>query len=184
MHPKYPNIFSPIRLGRVGNPARLFFRPRGSPLSLGTRPSGDLTAYSAARARGGGCGLVALALALHERGRTRQPSPHLAENVPAFRAFADAIHEAGGKVFGQTFYHWTGAGQWQALSTPGPSFSPSVRQFGFGGRASSTHAMSKAEIQGILDALRLSAANLRAAGFDGIMLHASHAALIEQFLSP
>jgi hypothetical protein len=34
------------------------------------------------------------------------------------------------------------------------------------------------------EALRQSSAHLRAAGFDGVMLHGSHAGIIEQFLSP
>lgn len=184
MHPRYPNVFSPIRLGPVEIPTRYFFAPHGSALSAGSKPLDDLVAYSAERVRGGGCGLVVVALAIHERGRTRQPSPHPPENIAAFRVMADAIHDAGGKIFGETLYHWTGAGQWQPLSPPGPAFGPSVRQFAYGGRGHSTHAMTKAEIAEMLAALRDTAAHMAEAGFDGIMLHASHAALIEQFLSP
>jgi 2,4-dienoyl-CoA reductase-like NADH-dependent reductase (Old Yellow Enzyme family) len=183
-HPKYPNVFSPIRLGPVEVPTRFFFAPHGSALSAGTKPTDDLVAYSAERVKDGGCGLVIIALAAQERGRTRQPSPRPPENIAAYKAMADAIHAAGGKIFGQAIYHWTGAGQWQPLSPPGPAFGPSVKQFAYGGRAVSTHAMSKAEIAAMLDAIRQTAANMAAAGFDGIMLHASHAALIEQFLSP
>jgi dimethylglycine catabolism A len=184
MHPKYPHVFSPIRLGPVEIPTRFFFAPHGSALSAGTKPLDDLVHYSAERVKGGGCGLVIVALAIHERGRTRQPSPWPPQNVAAFKAMTDAVHEAGGKIFGQTLYHWIGAGWWQALSTPAPSLAPSVRQFGYGGRAHSTRAMSGDDIAGMIDAVRQTATNMAAAGFDGLMLHASHAALIEQFLSP
>jgi 2,4-dienoyl-CoA reductase-like NADH-dependent reductase (Old Yellow Enzyme family)/thioredoxin reductase len=184
MHPRYPRVFSPIRLGPVELPNRYFFAPHGSALSAGTKPADDLVAYSAERVRGGGCGLVMVALAMHERGRTRQPSPHLAENIPAFRVLTDAIHEAGGKIFGEPFYHWIGAGSWRPLSTPAPAFAPSVRQFGLNGRTHSTHAMSLDEIERMIAATQETAANMAAAGFDGIMLHVSHAALIQQFLSP
>lgn len=184
MHPKYPNVFSPIRLGPVEIPTRFFFAPHGSALSAGTKPSDDLVAYSAERVKDGGCGLVIVALVAHERGRTRQPSPHPRENIAAFRVFADAIHKAGGKTFGQTFYWWGGYGQWQPLSPPAPSHAPSTRQFGYADRTVSTHAMSRDEIKAMTGAIRQSAAHLREAGFDGIMLHASHAGLIEQFLSP
>jgi len=184
MHPRYPHVFSPIRLGPVEIPTRFFFAPHGSSLSAGAKPSDDLVAYSAERVRGGGCGLVIVALVAHERGRTRQPSPHPPENIAAFRVMADAIHEAGGKIFGQIFYWWGGAGQWQPLSPPAPSMGPSTRQFGYSDRTVSTHAMSREEIRGMHAAVRQSAAHLKAAGFDGVMLHGSHAGLIEQFLSP
>lgn len=184
MHPKYPNIFSPIKLGPVEIPTRFFFAPHGSSLSAGTKPSDDLVAYSAERVRGGGAGLVIVALVAHERGRTRQPSPHPQENIPAFRVMADAIHNAGGKIFGQIFYWWGGYGQWQPLSPPAPSMGPSTRQFGYSDRTISTHEMSQDEIKGMVAAIRQSVGNLREAGFDGVMLHGSHAGLIEQFLSP
>ena len=184
MHPKYPNVFSPIRLGPVELPNRYFFAPHGSALSAGSKPLDDLTAYSAERVRDGGCGLVVVALAIHERGRTRQPSPHPSENIAAFRAMTDGIHAAGGKIFGETLYHWGGAGFWQPLSPPAPAFGPSVRHFAYGGRGWSTRAMNREEIAAMIGAMRDTAAHMAEAGFDGIMLHASHAALIAQFLSP
>ena len=184
MHAKYPAVFSSVKLGPVELPNRFFFAPHGSALSAGTKPADDLVAYSAERVKGGGCGLVVVALAMHERGRTRQPSPHEAVNIPAFRVLTDAIHDAGGKIFGEPFYHWIGAGYWQVFSPPAPAMAPSVRQFGHGGRAHSTRAMSRDEIARMIEATRVTAANMAEAGFDGIMLHVSHAALIQQFLSP
>ncbi len=184
LHPRYPNVFTPIRLGPVEIPTRFFFAPHGSSLSAGTKPSDDLVAYSAERVKGGGCGLVIVALVAHERARTQQPSPHPPENIAAFRVLADAIHAAGGKIFGQAFYWWGGYGRWQPLGPPAHSMAPSVRQFAFGGRSVSTHEMSQADILSMHAAMRQSASNLREAGFDGIMLHGSHAGVIEQFLSP
>lgn len=184
MHSKYPHLFSPIRLGPVEIPTRFYFAPHGSALSAGTKPLDDLVHYSAERVRDGGCGMIVVALAIHERGRTRQPSPWPAQNVASFKALTDAVHEAGGKAFGQILYHWIGAGWWQALGTPAPALGPSVRQFGYGGRSHSTRAMSREEIAGMIAAIRQTSQHMAEAGFDGIMLHGSHAALIEQFLSP
>jgi 2,4-dienoyl-CoA reductase-like NADH-dependent reductase (Old Yellow Enzyme family)/thioredoxin reductase len=184
MHPRYPHVFSPIRLGPVEIPNRFFFAPHGSSLSVGTKPSDDLVAYSAERVKRGGCGLVIVSLVVHERGRTRQPSPHPAENIPAFRAMADAIHAAGGKIFGQIWYWWGAYGQWQPFSPPAPSLGPSTRQYGVANRTVSTHEMDLEEIRAMNAAMRQSAAHLREAGFDGVMLHASHGGLLEQFLSP
>lgn len=184
LHPVYPNVFSPVRLGPVELPNRYFFAPHGSALSAGTKPADDLVAYSAERVKDGGCGLVIVALAMHERGRTRQPSPHDPANVAAFKVLCDAIHEAGGKIFGQPFYHWIGAGYWQVFSPPAPALAPSVRQFGLGGRAHSTHAMTRDEIARMVATTRETCANMAAAGFDGTLLHVSHAALLQQFLSP
>lgn len=76
------------------------------------------------------------------------------------------------------------AGHWQPLAPPAPSFGPSVAQFAYGGSSGATHAITREEIRLIDQAHRQSVENLRAAGFDGIEIHASHAGLIEQFLSP
>jgi 2,4-dienoyl-CoA reductase-like NADH-dependent reductase (Old Yellow Enzyme family)/thioredoxin reductase len=183
-HAAYPRIFSPIRLGPVEIPNRFYFSPNASALSVGTKPSRDLAYYLAARVRGGGCGLVVPSMTAHTRGRSLQSSPFPVENIPSFRAMADTVHQAGGKIFGQLLYWWGSYGQWQPMSPPAPSLAPSAVQYGIGNKTVSTHEMAKSEIRSMIDAFRQSTENLRAAGLDGVMLHGSHGGLIEQFLSP
>jgi 2,4-dienoyl-CoA reductase-like NADH-dependent reductase (Old Yellow Enzyme family) len=184
MHPKYPHVFSPIRLGPIEIPNRFYNSPHICPLTTAAGgPSEDFTEYYLARVRGG-CGLVILSMAAHDRSRYVQPSPYAKESIPELRAMADAVHEAGGKVFGQIWYWWGATGHWSPLSTPAPALGPSVSQYSLYEKRDATREMNKREIQGMIEALRRSTVHLREAGFDGVMLHASHAALLEQFLSP
>lgn len=184
MHPTYPRIFSPIELGPVELPNRFYMSPHTAPVAVGTKPSDDYLHYVVARVKGGGCGLVILPLALHGRARTFQPSAHPEENVAAFRALADAVHEAGGKVFGEAYYQWATHGQWQHLSPPAPSLGPSALQYRYHEKGFGTREVTRAEIDLLMDAQRQSARHMRAAGFDGVMVHAAHGAIAEQFLSP
>lgn len=52
MHPKYPHVFNPIRLGPVEIDNRLYFAPHGVGLVISNEPSDDFPYYSAERARG------------------------------------------------------------------------------------------------------------------------------------
>jgi 2,4-dienoyl-CoA reductase-like NADH-dependent reductase (Old Yellow Enzyme family)/thioredoxin reductase len=183
-HASYPRVFGSIRLGPVEIPNRFYFSPNASALSVGTKPSRDLAYYLRARVQGSGCGLVIPSMTAHTRGRSLQSSPFPPENIPSFRAMADTVHQAGGKIFGQLLYWWGSYGQWQPMSPPAPSLAPSAVQYGIANKTVSTHAMDKAEIRSMIDAFRQSVENLRGAGWDGVMLHGSHGGLIEQFLSP
>jgi 2,4-dienoyl-CoA reductase-like NADH-dependent reductase (Old Yellow Enzyme family) len=184
MHPRYPHVFSPIKVGPVELPNRYYFSPHGVPLTVGCAPSNDLVAYCTERVRDGGAGLVILSCTAHQRGRHYQPCPYPAEAVPGFRALADAVHAAGGKIFGQIWYHWLSAGNWGPLTPPAPAFAPSQAQFGFGGSTGATHVASHDDIRRMGEAHRQSARHLAEAGFDGVEIHASHSGMIEQFLSP
>jgi 2,4-dienoyl-CoA reductase-like NADH-dependent reductase (Old Yellow Enzyme family) len=183
MHAKYPKVFSPIKIGPVEVRNRTYSSPHSMPWALGTKPSDDYVHYVATRARGG-LGLIMLSLTVPERSRGAQPCPSPKENIAAFRAIAAAAHAAGSKIFGEIFYQWIGAGSWQPLSPPAPMLTPSVSQFNFMDRRSASREMSLREIKEMLAAFGEATENLRAAGFDGIMLHVSHGALTEQFLSP
>jgi len=184
MHPKYPHVFSPIRLGPAQIANRFYESPHICPFTTPAGgPSADFIAYYLARVRGG-CGLVIVSMAVHDRSRYVQPSPYRKETIPEFRALTEAVHEAGGKIFGQLWYWWGASGHWDPLSTPAPALTPSVAQYSLYERREATREMTTGEIRSMLGVFRRSTANLRAAGFDGVMLHASHGALLEQFLSP
>lgn len=183
-HLKYPHVFSPTKIGPVDLPNRYYFSPHGLPLTVGCAPSNDLVSYCVERVRHGGCGLVILSCTAHERGRHFQPCPYPAETVPAFQALADAVHEAGGKIFAQIWYHWLSTGHWQPMAPAAPAFGPSVSQFAFGGGSGASHAATREEIHLMNGAHRQSVRHLREAGFDGVEIHASHSGMIEQFLSP
>lgn len=184
MHPRYPHVFSPVTLGPVELPNRYYFSPHGLPLTVGTSPSNDLVAYCTERVKDGGCGLVILSCTAHNRGRHFQPSPYPRESVPAFRALADAVHAAGGKIFAQIWYHWLSTGHWQPMAPSAPSLGPSTAQFAFGGSSGASRAATRDEIRRMTECHRRSAAHLAEAGFDGVEVHASHSGMIEQFLSP
>lgn len=182
-HPRYPHVFTPIRLGPVELANRFYMSPHAVPMTVGTKPSDDYIHYNVARIKGG-CSLVMLALTLHSRTRIFQPSPHPESNIPAFRVLTDAIHDAGGRIFGEPYYQWATHGQWQPLSPPAPAFGPSSVQYRSHEKGFGTRAITRSEIRLMQDALYQSVRNMRAAGFDGVMVHAAHGALAEQFLSP
>jgi dimethylglycine catabolism A len=184
MHLKYPNIFTPIKVGPVQLPNRYYFSPHGLPLTVGCGPSNDLVAYCTERVQDGGCGLVILSCTVHDRGRTYQPCPYSTHSIGAFRALADAVHLAGGRIFAQLWYNWNAPGHWGPLAPAAPTLSPSASQYSYGGMSNGTHSMTREEIRMMHECHRRSATNLRDAGFDGIEIHASHSGMMEQFLSP
>jgi 2,4-dienoyl-CoA reductase-like NADH-dependent reductase (Old Yellow Enzyme family) len=177
-------MFTPIRLGPVELRNRFYFSPHGTALTVGTMPSEDFCHYNVERVKGDGCGLVISSLVVHDRGVIYQPSPFPPENLPSFRAVAEAVHAAGGKIFGQLWYWWGTLGQWQPLSPPSPSLAASAVQTAWYEKALSTHEMSHEEIRRMIDAFRQSCAHLSEAGWDGVELHAAHAAVLEHFVSP
>ena len=84
MHPRYPNVFRPIKLGPVELKNRFYSSPQSMPHNTAGKPTDDFIAYNAARAEGG-CGLIMVSMACSTRGRSVQPSPHPPEFVPAWR---------------------------------------------------------------------------------------------------
>jgi 2,4-dienoyl-CoA reductase-like NADH-dependent reductase (Old Yellow Enzyme family) len=162
---------------------RFYASPQSMPMNIFGKPTDDFVHYNVARAEGG-CGLVFVSMAAHPRGRTIQPCAHPPAHVPAFRRLADAVHEAGARIFAEPYYHWQTAAPWQTLSPASPALGPSVAQFNYMERRSATRAMSRREIEGVTEALGQTTRHLREDGFDGVMVHAAHGALLEQFLSP
>lgn len=184
VHSRYPHVFSPIRLGPVEVPNRFYLSPHVQPMTTAQRaPTEDVISYFRERIRGG-CRLIMLSMTIPHRVNSVQPAPDDVANIPALRALAEGIHAEGGKIFAELFYWWGRSGSWQPLSPPAPSMGPSMVQFHHLGRGMTTREMSRDEIARMVAVYGRSTANLRDAGFDGIMLHAAHGAQIEHFMSP
>ena len=88
VHPKYPNVFSPIRLGPIELPNRFYSSPHAVPMTIGSKPSDDYLHYILARVKGG-CALTVdgsatttpggtspTRVAANESCRTNPCSPH------------------------------------------------------------------------------------------------------------
>jgi 2,4-dienoyl-CoA reductase-like NADH-dependent reductase (Old Yellow Enzyme family) len=99
------------------------------------------------------------------------------ENIPVlhgdaalagWRKVVDSVHSAGGKIIPQ-LWHMGG------LRTEGTPPHPQAKSM----RAND---MSETEIADIIAAFVRSAANAKAAGFDGVALHGGHGYLIDSFL--
>lgn len=182
-HDRYPHVFTPVDIGPVRIRNRFYQSPHAMPFNIGGKATDDYVRYAQERAEGG-CGLIMVSMTVPERAKSVQPSPSHSRNIPSLRAVTDVVHGAGAKIFVEPFYQWLAAGNWQPGSPPAPALGPSPAQADYYGKRSCTRGMDKAEIKGMLAAIREATENLLEAGFDGIMVHASHGALLEQFLSP
>ena len=91
----------------------------------------------------------------------------------------DAIHAEGGVAVCQLVHlgrETLGADSYYSPIAPSAIRSPR--------EPTAPRAMLEREVDAIVDGFRVSSANALEAGFDGIELHAAHAYLLEQFLSP
>ena len=102
-----------------------------------------------------------------------------ADAVEPLRRRVDAIHAEGGVAVCQLVHlgrETLGADSYYSPMAPSAIRSPR--------EPTAPRAMLEREVAAMVDGFRVAAANSLEAGFDGIELHAAHAYLLEQFLSP
>ncbi len=98
--------------------------------------------------------------------------------VPGLRSMTDAVHGAGGKMVAQLAHAGTFAAE---TLTQTPPRAVSV----FDGLAKTPrHELTSDDIQHLVTAYVQAAERAKAAGFDGVQVHAAHGYLFSQFLSP
>jgi 2,4-dienoyl-CoA reductase-like NADH-dependent reductase (Old Yellow Enzyme family) len=150
-------------------------KPDGTP----TEDTVNLTAELAE----GGVGLIVTGYAFispEGRGLPRQTGVHIDAMVGPLTRISDAVHKCGGLVALQ-MVHAGGQtrAEWISGQTPlGPSalVHPAFKE--------QVQELSIAQIADIVEAFAAGAARAKAAGFDGVQIHAAHGYLINQFLSP
>ena len=122
------------------------------------------------------------------QGYANQPGIINQEQIDGWKAIVDRVHAAGSKILVQLMH--AGA-QFQANrfteQPQGPSeVTPKGAPLGFYGDQTEWQTpadMTKADIQAAVDGFATSAANAKAAGFDGIEIHGANGYLLNQFLS-
>ena len=98
--------------------------------------------------------------------------------VPGLRQMTRAVHEQGGRMVLQMAH---AGGFANSKLTGQPPLAPSAVE---GFSKISPKEMASEDIREVTEAFGLAAHRARAAGFDGVQIHAAHGYLLSQFLSP
>jgi 2,4-dienoyl-CoA reductase-like NADH-dependent reductase (Old Yellow Enzyme family)/pyruvate/2-oxoglutarate dehydrogenase complex dihydrolipoamide dehydrogenase (E3) component len=186
---KYPNVFSPISLGPVEIPNRIYMSPHGIPIEAqspdadSAQPSVNRIYYFAERAAGG-TGLIIHSTQIAPGPAQTNLAESIAqpEHVPSYRRVAEAVHGHGSKIMAEIWYvNWLPK-RWEVLGPLAPAIGPSATQNLY--MPWVRREMTKHEIDRMIDVYRTSARNVREAGYDGIQVHISHGSIVEYFLTP
>ena len=181
-------LLSPIRLGDLDLPNRIFMAPLTRARAGATRIPNELMAqYDRQRASAGLILTEATVVSPMAVGYANTPGVWSAEQVEGWKLTTRAVHEAGGHIFLQLWHvgrishpSFLGGALPQAPSAIAPAGHVSLL------RPETPyvvpHAVSEDEITAIVEQFRVGAANAQAAGFDGVELHGANGYLLDQFL--
>lgn len=183
-------LFTPFRLGDLELPNRVVMAPltRNRALPEGDVPHALNAAYYAQRADAGLIISEATQISPQGKGYAWTPGIYSEAQVAGWRLVTDAVHDRGGRIFAQLWH--VGRVSHVSLQPGGaapvaPSAVAAATQT-FDGKGlvetSTPRALAANEVPGIVADYRKAAANAKAAGFDGIELHAANGYLIDQFL--
>lgn len=183
------NLFAAGRIGRYELPNRIVMAPMTRNRATDDFvPQQLMATYYCQRASAGLIITEASQVSPYAAGYPRTPGIHRPDQVAAWRSITDAVHGQRGRIFLQLWH----AGRIShpsllpdqtlpvapsAIQADGEVYTPDgLRPFVV------PRALATDEIPQIVEDFRLGAANARAAGFDGVEIHAANGYLIDQFL--
>lgn len=179
---KYPNLFSPIKIGNTTVKNRIFMPPLSTNLGNKGYVTDELVAHYRARAKGG-VGLFVTEVVTVEPTYVYLPgdmSIHDDSFIPGWKKLVDAVHEYDAKILPQLFhpaymaFPIPGTPQLIAPSTVGPHYAKEAPR-----------PATKEELKTIIRQFGEAAGRVKQAGGDGVEIHAAHAhGLLGGFLSP
>ncbi|XKK38969.1 alkene reductase [Nocardiopsis sp. ARC36] len=182
-------LFDPVRLGALSLSNRIVMPPltRSRALPDG-RPGPSAKLYYAQRASAGLIVSEGTAISPEAVGNPDIPGLWNDEQVRAWKPVTDAVHEAGAVIVTQLWH--TGRASHPSLQPGGKDpVGPSplaITGLTFARDGRTPHVRPRAleteEIPAIVAWYGQAARNARAAGFDGVELHAANGYLIDQFL--
>jgi len=184
-----PTLFTPTRLGAIEVPNRVAMAPlTRSRASADGVPSPLAVEYYRRRASAGLIIAEATNISRQGRGYAWTPGIYTDEQVSAWKRVTDAVHAEGGRIVLQ-LWHVGRMSHTSLQEGARAPVAPSALQAGtvvFTEKGfeppSAPRALEADELPGIVDDYRRAAINAKAAGFDGVEVHAANGYLLEQFL--
>ncbi|MFC9356037.1 alkene reductase [Rhodococcus sp. NPDC057014] len=181
-------LFAPLTIGNVVLPNRVIMSPlTRCRAGEGQVPTELMAEYYAQRADAGLIISEATCVSAQGVGYRATPGIWSQEQTEGWRSVTDAVHEAGGRIFLQLWH--VGRISDPELLDGNLPVAPSA--IAAAGRVSQLRpyrpyvvprALETDEIEGIVEDFRRGAVNAKAAGFDGVEIHAANGYLIDQFL--
>lgn len=186
-----PSLLTPLAVG----PYTLNHRVVMAPLTRMRAGPGDVpralnVEYYRQRATPGGLIITeGSPISTSAKGMPATPGIHSPEQVEGWKAVIDAVHEAGGVIFLQLWHvgrishssHQPGGRPPvapSAIPAAGNAVTASYERAPF----ETPHALTTAEVAGVIEDYRTAARNALEAGFDGVEIHGANGYLVEQFL--
>lgn len=173
----YRRVTSPLEVNNVTLRNRLTRTAHGTGYAIDGKVTERLIAYHEARARGGVGSLFLETSGVHPT----SPGPLWAfrdDVIEGWAALAQRVHAHGTKVFPQLWH-----GGPQAPPPDGsPAWAPSPIAAPIGGAP--TQAISKGQIDELIEGFAAAAVRAQQAGLDGVEVHGGHGFLVGAFLSP
>jgi len=177
----FPNLFSPLKLGKTEVKNRISFQPHLTNLAVGNLPSERQMYYWGERAKGGAGLIITEELTVHPTDMAYEKliDVYHAEVVPGFKKITDYVHQYDSRIFAQLNHNGQqGDGSLSRLPVWAPSPVPDVLF------RETPKAMEPEDIEEVARYFALSAEHVRQGGFDGVELQFGHSSLARQFLSP
>lgn len=186
-------LFETFKLGNLALPNRVLMSPltRSRSSQPGDVPNNMNVEYYQQRA---GAGLIiseATQVSPQGKGYAFTPGIHSDEQIAGWKKVTDAVHDAGGRIHMQL---------WHVGRISHPDLQPDGRKpvapSAIAPEGAKTfvsadsgmvdipepRALETDEIPGIVEQFRIGAQNAKAAGFDGVEVHAANGYLLDQFL--
>lgn len=183
------DLFTPVGLGPYTLPNRLVMAPMTrNRAGADDVPQHINAEYYAQRASAGLIITEASQVSPQGKGYPGTPGIYSAAQVRGWKLVTDAVHHEGGRIFIQLWHvgrishpKLQPAGEVPVAPSP---IKPAGQTFTGAGMEDfvTPRELQTGEIAGIVDDYRKAALNARAAGFDGVEIHAANGYLIDQFL--
>jgi 2,4-dienoyl-CoA reductase-like NADH-dependent reductase (Old Yellow Enzyme family) len=181
-------LFTPIQLGDLRLPNRIFMAPLTRSRGTEDLPQSDLMAkYYRQRATAGLIVSEALPIDPMAVGYARVPGIWSPAQVEAWKPVTDAVHSENGTIFAQ-LWHVGRISHSRFLQGRLPVAPSAIRPAGHLSLVRPItpyeipRALSLGEVKQIPELFQLAARHAKEAGFDGVELHGANGYLLDQFL--